>query len=460
MLIGLAALLAIAAALPFFVSLDRYIPRIEAQASARLQVPVSIRSMKFAAFPLPHVTIDGIAVGKTDDIQLGKVMVTPDLFSLLRSTTVIRTVEIDSLVVTPKAIERIMALAAPGAVKSPRPSPQLRVESIRVDGAVVRLDGARFGPFDARVRFDGKGEPEDASIAAQDGKFKALVKPGKSGYLIDASAKSWTLPVGPPLVFDELIAKGTATLDDANLGEVSARLYGGTAFGKVTVGWRNGLRLEGNLDVSQLEMEQVASILSPGTRLSGKLTAKPAFSASAASADQLMNALRLEAPFSVESGVLNGVNIEKAATNLIPQGTAGGETQFEQLSGHLVMENGSYLVTQLRIVSGALAADGEVSISAKKELSGRIVARIKSVGAGSNVPLNVGGTISAPLLYPTGGTMAGAVAGTVILGPGLGTTVGAKVGGWAGGLFGEKDEGKKDEGKKDEGKKDENVRKK
>jgi hypothetical protein len=83
-----------------------------------------------------------------------------------------------------------------------------------------------------------------------------------------------------------------------------------------------------------------------------------------------------------------------------------------------------------------------VSISPKKELSGRINAQVKAVGTSANVPLNVGGTVDAPLLYPTGGTMAGAAVGTVMLGPGFGTSVGAKVGGWAEGLFGKKDEKK------------------
>ena len=103
------------------------------------------------------------------------------------------------------------------------------------------------------------------------------------------------------------------------------------------------------------------------------------------------------------------------------------------------MEHGGYRFTQLKIASGALAADGDVSISRTKELSGRINAQVKVVGTSANVPLNVGGTLAAPLLYPTAGTIAGAAAGTAILGPGLGTTVGAKVGGWVEGLFGKKD---------------------
>jgi len=437
-LITLALLLLMAAAVPFFISLDDYIPTVERGVSARLKEPVSIKSIKFAALPSPHVTIDGIKVGDTDDVKLGKVVVTPDLFSLLRSTRVIRSIEIDSLALTRRAIDKIPLWAKSDAAGPP----QARVESIRLDNVVITLDKTSFGPFDVRVQLDSKGEPSDASMATQDGKLKALLTPDKGKYLIDASAKGWTLPIGPPLVFDELIIKGVATQNDARLGEVSARLYGGTATGKLAVSWEKGLQLNGNFAVSGLELQQVASILSPGTHVSGKLTAKPVFSASAASADQLMKAWRLETPFDIQNGTVHGVDIQKAATNLIKQGTTGGETHFEHLSGHLVVQQGSHHFTQLKITSGALAADGRVSVTPQKELSGRINAQVKAAGASASVPLNVGGTLGAPLLYPTGASMAGAAVGTVILGPGLGTSVGAKVGNWAEGLFDGRDKKK------------------
>ena len=441
-LIALSLLLLIAAALPFFISLNDYIPRIEKEVSTKLKEPVSIKSIKFAALPSPRVTVDGITVGDNDDIKLGKVVVTPDPFSLLRSNRVIRSIDIDSLLLTRKAIDKISALVQLEAAKSPQQAPQVRVENIRLDNVVVRLDKAAFGPFDVSVRMDSKGEPEDASMATQDGKLKALIKPENGRYLIDASAKGWALPVGPALLFDELIIKGVATQNDANLGEVSARLYGGTAIGKLVVSWEKGLQLDGNFVVSELELQQVSALLSPGTHVSGKLTAKPVFSASAVSADQLMKAWRLETAFNIQNGALHGVDIQKAATNLIKQGTTGGETRFEHLSGHLLVQQGSHHFTQLKIVSGALAADGKVSVSPKKELSGRISVQVKALGTSTHVPLNVGGTLGAPRLYPTGASIAGAAVGTVILGPGLGTSVGAKVGNWTEGLFGSKEEKK------------------
>lgn len=435
-------LLAVLVALPFFISLNDYIPQIEKEASARLKEPVTIKSLRAAALPLPHLTVNGITVGKTEDIKVGKVKVTPDLWSLLGATKVIKSIEIDGLVLTQKGIDKIPAWTRPDGAKPADKQPQVLIQSIRLDNAVVKLDKASFGPFDARVRLNSKGEPEDASITTQDGKLKAVIKPDKSNYLIDASAKSWKLPLGPAIVFDELAIKGIATLNDANLSQVSARLYGGTVNGTAHIGWQKGMQLKGNFDVNQVELKQLVPLLSPGSKVSGRLNAKPVLSARAASAGQLANALRLETPFNVHNGVLYGVDIQKAATNLIRKDTSGGETRFDELSGHLVMERSVYRFTQLKISSGVLAADGNVNISSRKELSGRINAQVKAVGASVGVPLNVSGTLDSPLLFPTGAAIAGAAAGTAILGPGLGTSVGAKVGSWAEGLFGKWEEKK------------------
>ncbi|MBI3054831.1 MAG: AsmA family protein [Betaproteobacteria bacterium] len=441
----LGVIVLILAVIPFFITLNDYIPRIEKEASAKLKEQVTIKSIRFAALPLPHITVEGITVGTTDDIKVGKVTVTPDLFSLLQSTKVIKSIEIDSLLLTQKATDKIPVWTEPDAAKPPQqpqePS-QVRVESIRLDGAVVRLDNkANFGPFDARVSLNSKGEPGDATITTQDGKLKAFIKPGQSNYLIDASAKSWKLPIGPAIVFDELIVKGVATLHGADFSQVSAKLYGGTVSGKANLGWQKGLQLKGSFDVDQVELKQLVPLLSPGTNISGKLTAKPVFSA--ASATQLLNTLRVETPFNVQNGVLHGVDILQAATSMIKQGATGGETRFDQLSGHLNMERGAYRFTQLKIASGVLAADGNMNISPKQKLSGRVNAQVKALGTSANVPLNVAGTVGSPLLYPTGAGVAGAAVGTVILGPGLGTSMGAKVGTWAEGLFGKKDEKKR-----------------
>jgi uncharacterized protein involved in outer membrane biogenesis len=423
----------ILAVIPFFIALDDYIPQIEKEVAAKLKEPVSIKSIRFSVLPLPNVKIGRITVGKTDDIKVETVTVTPDIFSLLSSPRVIDSVEIDSLILTQAAIDKI-----PVWSKSDDSNPpQVRIGSIRLVNALVRHDKAGFGPFDARINLNDKGEPADATITTRDGKLKASVKPGKSNYLIDISAKAWTPPAGPAVHFDELIMQGVATLKYADFSRVSAKLYGGTVNGKASAGWQKGLQLKGSFDVNQIELKSLVPLISPGTNLSGRLNAKPVFSAAAADVSKLMEALRLDTPFNVRNGVLHGVDIKQAASSLIKQGATGGETAFDQLSGQLNVAGGTYRLTQLKIASGVLAADGNVTISPKKELSGRINAQVKALGTSANVPLNVAGTTHTPLLYPTGGTLAGAAIGSVLM-PGVGTGMGAKAGQYIENLFGSK----------------------
>ncbi len=438
-LIAIGLLLAIALAVPFFITFNDYIPRIEKAISTELKESVSIKSIKFTSLPRPYLTVDGITVGTNEDIILSKVVLIPDIFSLLQPSIVIKSIEVDSPIFTQKTFDKISKLSKTNVDPASQQPSQVRVESIRFVNALIKFGKVNFGPFNARANLDSSGKPIEASITTLDGALNISIKPDQSSYLIDASAKKCTLPIGPQLVLDELNIKGIATSKDVKFSQMSAKLYGGSASGTVTLSWLKGYKLSGNLDVKQVELQKIASMLSSKTHISGKLNAEPVFSASADSADQLMDTLHLETLFKVQNGVLYGVDIQKAAASLIKKGSTGGETRFDQLSAHLVMAHNGYRFTQLKIASGTFAVDGSVNISAKKDLSGRINAQVAAFGISTKVPLNIKGTVDSPLLYPTGATIAGAAIGTAIMGPGVGTSVGAKVGGWVDNIFGKKE---------------------
>ena len=429
------ALVLLLAAVPLFVSLDDYRPQIERAVSEKLKEPVKLKSLRLAGLPLPHLVVDGIEIGKAGDLRVGKVSVTPDLLSLLTDTKVIRSIDIEGLVINQRALERIPVWIQ----TDPKAKPAdftVQVRSVRLDDALLQLQKASFGPFDARVTIAANGAPERADITARDGKFKATVQPFGEKFSIDVQARGWRLPAGPPVLFDELLVKGTATFNDADLGDIKARLYGGTVAGKSSIAWQKGLQLKGNYTVNDLELRDLVPLFSPQTKVTGKLTAKPVFSANAANAAQISSALRLETPFNIRDGVLHGIDIQKAATSLITKDSSG-QTRFDTLSGNFAMDRGTQRITNLTVASGSLAADGNVTIAPNKELSGRINAQVKAGAVGAaTVPLNISGTVDSPRALPTGASMAGAAVGTAILGPGAGTTVGAKVGNWAEGLFG------------------------
>jgi uncharacterized protein involved in outer membrane biogenesis len=432
--IALVVLAAVVALVPFFVTLNDYVPLVEKELSARLNAPVSIDTLHVSLLPTPHVRIDGIAIGKAGEIKVAKAVLQPDLWSLFGSNKVIRSVEFEHVVLSQSALGPLVALAK----KDNRSSGTLTIKSIKLKSAVVKLDEASFGPFDMDVQAGRGGTRGEVKLATQDGSVQARLTPEGDAYSVEASAKSWTPPLGPKIHFDALHVKGIAGSDEADLNEVDAKLYGGTIGGKATINWAKGISLKGDLDVKEVELRQAAGLLSTKTRVSGRLDAKPVFSSRAAKAAQLGDALRLETPFTVRNGVLYGLDLPGAVSALTKRGKGDGQTQFDELKGRLVLERGAYRFTNLRIASGVLSARGNVTIGANKSLSGRLSTSAQALGAVTNVPLVVAGTLESPKVYPDPTALVGAAVGSTVLGPGIGTAAGAKAGEIVEELFGNK----------------------
>jgi len=432
---GLILLLAVA---PLFISLNDYVLVVEAQVSSKLGEPVKISGLRAGGLPLPHVTVDGIRIGKTGSITAAHVTITPDLWSLLGSTKIIRRIRIDQLVMTQKAIDKIpaWAKAEPVPAGKPVPPPAVRVKSILLDNATVMLNKTPFGPFHGSVTLNDDNSLDLASIVTADGKLRALIKPERTFYRVEASAKDWTLPIGPAIRFNELVVNGVVTTKGTNLNDIRGKVYGGTLGGRLALSWQKGARLKGNASIHRVELRPLLRALDRPPSMSGKLNAKPLFWANAPRAGELLRALHLESPFDVQNGVLRGVDISKAATSVFRDKNPSAGTRFEHLSGHLVLDRGTRRLTQLNIASGSLSADGRVTISPEDQLSGRINANIgASESTAASVPLNVSGTVASPILLPTAGAVAGAAVGTAVLGP-AGTAIGIAIGAKLEKLFG------------------------
>ena len=333
-------------------------------------------------------------------------------------------IELKSLVLTQKALDKIPVWSKTERTDA---SPLIRIESIRLDDALIKLDKNSFGPFDARVTLDSQGEPLEALITTQDGKLKASIKPDKSNYLIDAAAKGWKPPVGPPIEFDELIIKGVATLNNADFSQISAKLYGGTVNGKGTAAWQKGLQVKGNFDINQVELKSLVPLVSPGTKMSGRLNAKPVFSASAADAAQLMNVLHLETPFNVQ----NGICMESTFRRRLPTCSPRAPPAARRISTSCRARCQGPWRAQIHRSQDCF---GRARRGRRRQYfseTGAIRAR-QCAGQGGGHQREYSARMSrapfeSPLLYPTGGTLTGAAIGTV-LAPGVGTGVGAKMG--------------------------------
>jgi len=127
-------LLAAVALLPLLISLDSYRPQVEAMVSDKLKEPVTLRKLSLHGLPLPHVVIEGIEVGKAGDLKVSTVAVTPDLLSLLTTTKVIRSIEISSLLINQRALDKIPQWTKTDPA-APPPAFKVEIREIRLKDA-------------------------------------------------------------------------------------------------------------------------------------------------------------------------------------------------------------------------------------------------------------------------------------------------------------------------------------
>lgn len=434
LLITGAVLLVVLIAVPFFVPLSTYIPEIEKLVSERLHVPVTIQSLHIWLVPTPHAVLSGITVGRTGNIKIGKISVEPDWSSVFESVRVLKSVDIDTLTLRQEVLNKI-----PVWIESSSSLRQaVRIKQVRLHNLRLELKKQTLGPFNADAEIGSDNKLETAMITSPDEKLKITVKPEKGSYLLNVAAKKWQPPIPQPVLIDELSMHGRATQQDLSLQQISAKLYGGSATGKMQMSWHGDWKGNGELHIKEVEIEPLLKLFTK-TSLSGKLTADGQFSGNGNSAEQLIDNPNLDMAFSIADGVINNVDLVQAVKLITMEGSSGGQTRFNELSGNLQLADKRYRLRNIKVTSGMLGADGNVDIAPNQELSGTLSVKIKSGINLVSMPLAVSGTVNDPLLRPTAGAMAGAAAGTVLLGPVLGTSLGIKAGEFTQNLFGKKE---------------------
>jgi uncharacterized protein involved in outer membrane biogenesis len=411
--------------LPFLLPLGHFIPEIERIASEQLKAPVKVDSLSLFFLPLPHLTVKGIAVGKTPFLEVEKVIITPRVTSLFSSQKVISEISLQGVVIG----QALISKASAWATKSGGGGPAIvRVERIEVRNAFVNLTDFKLRNIDIDLELTPESGLARAQVHADHNHLNATLVPRGKDFAVEITARDWKLPAGPPLLMSRLTASGTLKpLQGIMFAMIDGRLYDGTASGKLDIGWATEWTIAGNLDIRGVEIQPVVALFTKDTTLSGRLTANPVVDMRAPSAGQLADAVDVESDFKVEKGILYNIDLSNAPRALLNKDALrGGETRFDNFSGHLSVDPAGYYLSKVEITSGVLTADAEMSISSKQELSGQIDVAIRGTSALISTPLALSGTVQNPSLYPSKTALAGAAAGTALLGPGLGTTVGMK----------------------------------
>jgi len=392
----LVVLVVIAVALPFVLPLNFYAPKIERLVSDRIHEPVTILGLHIVLLPEPALVLEDVSAGKLGEFKAQIVRVSVDLFSLMRPVKVLNQISFDSVTASQEVLGRI-----PSWLKTDATASQMQIKNIRFNKLKINVRPVDPGVVSADIALTPEGGFTSALITSEDGKASLAIRPEQDRYTLELNARNWQPPTGPAVVFDELHINASLAAEELDMKEIGGSLYGGTIAGAAKLDWHDGWRLNGEMHGKRVEVESVASLLSPETTVSGRMNADGRFSMKAKSYAQLFAVPSVEVKFKVADGVIHNLDMVKAVRSSGSEGSRGGQTRFDELSGALQVSGKSYRLRQLRISSGLLAAEGGLEIAPSSEVSGNFNVQIKGSANFISVPMTLGGSLADPVLKPS-----------------------------------------------------------
>ena len=242
-----------------------------------------------------------------------------------------------------------------------------------------------------------------------------------------------------PLAAEAIQMNISGNLAEYKLSDLGVKLYDGALSGSAVVHSANAL-VSADVTLTNMAIQPVMEALSNEAALSGALDGQVKFSAKAREFEHFPQNVQLDGKFHIKNGVIRKVDLVQAASSPTKEGSKGGTTKFDELSGLLSIDAVGYHFRKLKVSSGAMNAEGKLDVSPQQQLSGLLDTDLKGTASLISMPLAVSGTLRDPILRPTGSALAGAAVGTAILGPGFGTALGIKASNLVNKLFGKSDE--------------------
>jgi hypothetical protein len=353
---------------------------------------VTITNLRYALLPLPELKLERVGIGKLQEIKIDNIVVSAWPWALLGDTMAFDSIEVNSLTTDQESLALV-----PGWVRPQGGAQPLSVRRIRLNAAKVTVKNLDTPVFSGDILLAPDGALQRAVLS--DSKAKVELTPKDGAMRVALEGRNWRLPIGPAVELDDVIMEAVVDTQQATISAFTAKIGRATIKGSARANWESGMRLEGDLAITNGELAQLMANFTRDFSASGTLTANATYLLQGTTLQNLFADPRVEANFNIEKGSINNVDIIRAIQAPSRDGVRGGKTGFNALAGSMRLANKSYAYRQLQLSSGPMNASGNVDVAPDGSLSGRISTQLGSktviVARGNLV---VTGNLKSPVL--------------------------------------------------------------
>jgi hypothetical protein len=143
-----------------------------------------------------------------------------------------------------------------------------------------------------------------------------------------------------------------------------------------------------------------------GGQFEGQAAGRLKLSATAESWQTLLSALYADGEFTMDRGVLGGIDLPEAVRRVSSTpATLGGGTRFEQLSGAIRLTPTAYRFSRLVMNAGLMQSTGQLEVSRDLQIRGRMDVQMRGRADHNAKSVSVNGPLKSPLLQTQGAAL-------------------------------------------------------
>jgi len=430
-----------------FIPADSYREEIDTRLTEMVGMPVTLGDISLTSLPVPGIRIRDARLFEGDRslLAIDNILIAPRLSSLFSDEPEIRKIQLSGLRLHAKDIERLMALVEKQP-SSGTETPGINIKRISADDNVIQLDQSRvLGPFRFEAKLSKASQLQVFDLSLEEQSVKLNLTADADNFVVQLHASDWKLQVDPAPTISSLQANGLLQPDKLHMDDINIVAYQGHTKGNLIVNWQKQWEIDSHMEIVSLNLKDLLKDLGHDA-MDGTMSGKFTIRAAAKAPDMLIDKTYIAGNMKITDGHIYNTDLEKAVRTMSSEWTTSGQTPFDEFKSRVDMTMQKVRLSDLKITSSVLAAEGKMDIMQMNQLDGRINVGLNDPTGIINMPLMIAGTVEAPKVRPTDEALAGGAIGTAILGPGVGTAVGVKAGeffGKIGGLFGSDDDEKK-----------------
>jgi hypothetical protein len=230
-------------------------------------------------------------------------------------------------------------------------------------------------PFTVNVdaRMNANGAVSKATFRLTDGTLTVDVVPkGENSASLSARASRFTPPLGPRYMFDSV--ELTATLAPNEMRDLRAEgsIFGGKLKAIGHARYAPEIVVQGKFEIDNLNLEPLVALFAKEVSVTGAANMNGVFTLQAPSIDKLFSQSRVDLGFSANKGIINNVDLMRAAQSSGREGIRGGRTRYTNITGVAAITANRASFQQLRIASDSLNGAGSFDVLPKGEVVGTL----------------------------------------------------------------------------------------